>query len=108
MGKSISVVVVLMLLTVSAHAQTPTRKLGRGLSNVVTSPMEILSGMQRASEEKGLFAGLTWGTVDGLFHTVKRAVVGVYETATFPVPVPAGYEPILDDPEFFMQDSLRL
>ena len=34
---------------------------------------------------------------------VKRAVVGVYEIATFPIPLPKDYEPIITDPEFILQ-----
>jgi hypothetical protein len=35
-----------------------------------------------------------------------RAVVGVYEIATFPIPLPKGYGPILKDPEFFFEEMI--
>jgi putative exosortase-associated protein (TIGR04073 family) len=89
--------------TLPVHANGPVKKLGRGVANVVTSPFELPKGMGDAKAETGVFAGLTWGIVQGTVNVVKRAVVGVYEIATFPVPLPKDYEPILEDPEFFLQ-----
>ena len=85
------------------HANGPMKKLSRGVANVVTSPFELPKGMGDTKAEKGIFAGLTWGIVQGTVNIVKRAVVGVYEIATFPIPLPKDYEPILEDPEFFLQ-----
>jgi len=100
-------VVAVMVFSVCgiSSADTAVDKLGRGLANVVTSPLEITKGMSDEGEANGMFAGVTVGLLKGAFNTVKRAVVGVFEVATFPVPVPEGYKPIIDDPEFFMQDK---
>ncbi len=89
------------------HADGPVKKLGRGVANVVTSPLEVPKGMGDVNETDGIFAGATWGVFKGAVDCVKRAVVGVYEIATFPVPVPKDYEPILDDPEFFLDKKQR-
>ena len=80
----------------------PVKKLGRGVSNVGTCILEVPESMMQANDEGGPVAGLTWGLFSGVVNTVKRAVVGVYEVATFPVPVPGNYDPILKDPEFFL------
>ncbi len=87
-----------------AQAQNPFRKLGRGVVNVVTSPFEILTQIAEVSEEEGAMTGFSWGLLKGCFNTVGRAVVGVYEIATFPFPIPAGYEPIIDEPEIYTSE----
>ena len=83
----------------------PIEKLGRGVANVVTCPLELMKGMDDAKQESGLFAAVTWGILQGTFNIVKRAAVGVYEIATFPIPLPKDYAPILTDPEFFWEEK---
>lgn len=90
--------------SITAHSDTAIRKLGRGLSNVVTSPLEMPMTMSDISRDKGPAAAFTWGVLEGVLKTVKRAGVGVYETVTFPIPLPAGYKPIIDDPEFLLEN----
>ena len=86
----------------TAKAQTTDdnalTKLGRGLLNVVAAVFEIPTTMMQEGEAEGTGAALTKGPVLGVVNTVIRALVGVYEVATFPVPVPENYEPILDSP----------
>lgn len=82
----------------------PLRKLGRGLSNCATFPIEIPNQISKTNNLDGAMAALTYGVVKGLTMTVFRAVVGVYEVATFPIPLPEYYKPILTDPEFMLED----
>jgi len=82
------------------------KKLGRGLCNVVTFPFELPSQISKANISDGPMAAMTWGVVKGLGMTAFRALVGVYEVVSFPVPVPDGYKPILTDPEFFFEDQI--
>ena len=106
MKKGVLVVVavgVICLLAVPAQAGNPVEKLGRGLANVATSFFELPKTMGEVKREKGNFAGWTVGVLEGLVNIVKRAGVGVYEVATFPIPFPKDYEPILEDPEFFLR-----
>ena len=84
------------------------RKLGRGTCNIGLGILEIPKGISDANEESGMFAAYTWGVFQGIFKTIVRMTVGVYEVATFPIPFPAGYEPILTDPEFFMDDDIMI
>ena len=108
MKRIVSVLIAVILVLTStgmAYADGPTKKLGRGMSNVATCLLELPAGVGRANEESGLVAGFTWGLLLGTFNVVKRAVVGVYEVVTFPIPIPGDYEPVLSDPEFFFEDG---
>lgn len=96
------VVLVFSLAALPASADGPVKKLGRGVANVVTCPFELPKGMEDSRDEDGIFAACTWGVFRGTLNIVKRAVVGVYEIATFPIPLPKDYAPIITDPEFFL------
>lgn len=99
----VSVAVMVITCAAPVHGDGPLNKLGRGAANVLTSPLEIMKGMGDANSEKGIFAGVTTGILTGTFNFVKRALVGVYEIGTFPLPFPKDYKPILDDPEYFLE-----
>jgi len=106
MKKAVCFLVIVVMATSFvqvACADGPVKKLGRGMANVVGSPFEITKGMGDAGAEGGPLAGMTCGLIKGSVNFVKRAAVGVYEIGTFPVPLPDKYEPILDDPEFFLE-----
>jgi len=106
MKRSIAIMIIFLLflsLIPRLYADNAVTKLGRGVANVATCPLELPKSMGEANEESGIFAGMTWGLFEGLVGTVKRAAVGVYEVATFPVPLPSQYKPILTDPEFFLE-----
>lgn len=108
MRKTFIIFVAITFLSVATlcHADTPLKKLGRGLANVATCFFEVPKGAVDANTTDGLIAALTFGLVKGVFNTGVRAVVGVYETATFLIPIPEDYGPILTDPEFFLEEGL--
>ena len=81
-----------------------SRKLGRGVANAGLGWIEIFKGMQDVGNESGMFAGATWGPIYGTMNAVRRTVVGVYETATFPIGGPNHFEPVLD-PEYVLNDN---
>jgi len=83
----------------------PATKLGRGLCNIVTFPLEIPEQISRVNRSDGPFAASTVGVLKGLGWAVGRACVGVFEAATFIFPAPKNYEPILKDPEYFLESS---
>lgn len=64
--------------------RAPTRKLGRGISNVLFGVIEIPKTMIVITHEYGHAAGLTWGFLLGTKRFVLRELVGVYEIVTFP------------------------
>ena len=89
-----------------AHCDDALKKLGRGACNVVTCPLEITNQIQKTNNSDGPMAAFTWGVLKGVGMIALRGVVGVYEVATFPIPIPACYKPILTDPEFFFEDQI--
>ena len=104
MKKIVVLVVLLVAFTsVSAFAQdsgNPMIKLGRGLLDVATAVFELPKAIGNVSSEEGVAAGATKGLFDGIAKLVLRGITGVYEVATFPIAVPAGYEPVLDSRVF--------
>ncbi|OGW77938.1 MAG: hypothetical protein A3I73_02680 [Omnitrophica bacterium RIFCSPLOWO2_02_FULL_45_16] len=104
---SICMVISLFSLTLAtpAFCYDPVTKLGRGLCNILTSPLELPAQSSKANNSDGPFAGATVGVLKGLQMTVTRAVVGVYEVATFMLPSQKNSEPILKDPEYFFETS---
>lgn len=88
-----------------AYCDDALKKLGRGLCNVATFPLEIFEQIKRTSEDDGPMAGMSYGIVKGVAMMCVRASVGVYEVVTFPFPIPKDYRPMLTDPEFFFEDK---
>ena len=83
----------------ACYAQSPIRKLGRGVANFFTGPFEIPKSVQEKLFADGPVAAVTYGVFDGIYKSVLRCVAGVYEVATFPIPIPAEYD-IIVEPEF--------
>ena len=106
--KKLIVVAIISLFVISlassAWCDTAVTKLGRGLANMITFPLEIPEQIKRTNESDGPLASWTVGLLKGIGCSVGRACVGVYEAATFIIPSPKDYQPILKDPEYFLQD----
>jgi putative exosortase-associated protein (TIGR04073 family) len=70
-------------------------KLGRGITNVLTSPAEIVYQAKKMELEEngGHNAMVAWiaGVPKGLFWFPVRALQGVYSIVTFPLPWPDHY-----------------
>ena len=81
-------------------------KLFRGMVNAVTGWMEIPKQMSLIWQESGPGKGLGWGLVKGIGFAVARSVAGAYEIATFPLPIPEEYEPLMQ-PEYVLSDLPR-
>ncbi|MBU1038484.1 MAG: exosortase system-associated protein, TIGR04073 family [Candidatus Omnitrophica bacterium] len=103
--RTILIALVVFLLTVAftspAYCNDPVRKLGRGICNLFTFPLELYTQFADVNDHFGLFAAATWGILKGVGMSAVRLSVGVYEVATFPIPIPGDYMPILTDPEFY-------
>ena len=78
-------------------------KLFRGMANAATGWMEIPKQIAKTWDEQGPGIGLSWGLLKGVSFAVARSVAGGYEIATFPLPVPEGYKPIMQ-PEYVLSD----
>jgi len=104
MKKLFAAALVLGLVTTSTFADIqdppgndygPTRKLGRGLSNVLFGITEFPVQIARVNEREGNSA-LGYGLVRGISRSYMRIHAGLFEIFSFPIPVNAGtYYPIL-------------
>ena len=75
------------------------RKLGRGVTNVLTFPLELIRTPEKVGRADGALAGASVGLAQGLFRAVQRAGVGIFEVVTFYAEVPKDYAPLMQ-PEF--------
>ncbi len=79
-----------------AEKNTPMHKLQRGFVNIALSPVEVSAELHK--EKKVDSAVPSWGTgiLRGSFYAVGRALSGVYDILTFPVPIPQNYESLVE------------
>ena len=75
------------------------RKLGRGIANVVTSPLELIRTSQEETYSHGYLEAMSVGLLHGAWRTIQRGVIGVFEIVTFYAAIPNRFEPIMM-PEF--------
>ena len=90
-------IALLCLLTPIAHSADnyftrSSQKFGRGAANVLSSPLEILRGVEENFETAQPVKMVFLGPIKGMFLTTGRILVGTYEMATFFVP----HGPIMD------------
>jgi putative exosortase-associated protein (TIGR04073 family) len=72
----------------------PFEKLGRGVANLVFSPLELIIQPLDVAQVKGNIAALTYGVFRGVAMVVARLGVGVTDILTFYMPLPG----CTDDP----------
>ena len=94
-------VAILMVINIvnACYAQDMGKKVYRGLANILTGWVELPKNIYDTSVEDNPLSGLTIGLAKGVGMTIVRTGAGVYETVTFPFPIPEGYAPVLE-PEF--------
>ncbi len=74
----------------------PTRKLGRGLSNLILAPAEIPVTIAKVNEDEGNAAAFGYGVVRGVGRSATRHIAGLLEILLWPVPAfRQSYYPIL-------------
>lgn len=78
-------------------------KLFRGMVNAATGWMEIFKQTSLTWRESGPGIGMSWGLIKGIAYAVARSTAGGYEIATFTLPIPDGYRPIMQ-PEYVLSD----
>jgi putative exosortase-associated protein (TIGR04073 family) len=69
-----------------ANDYGPTRKLGRGLSNLFLAPAEITTTVAKINTDEGNAVAAGYGVVRGLGRSATRHVAGLLEILTFPFP----------------------
>jgi len=78
-------------------------KLGRGITNVFTCWVEVPRNIASEWQKTDPVTGFFMGTVEGLGWGFARFATGVYDTCTFPFPIPADYQAMME-PEFVITD----
>ena len=70
-------------------------KLVRGVTNVVTAPIELPKQLYTSTRDRG-FSGPLIGLFKGVGMTAYRAVFGVLEAGFFLIPSPGYYDPMIN------------
>ncbi|MBL9131427.1 MAG: exosortase system-associated protein, TIGR04073 family [Verrucomicrobiaceae bacterium] len=68
------------------HRFNWSRKLSRGVGNIIFSPFEFPMRWRYTLEKEGITAAASDFFIEGTKRTFVRACYGVYEIATFPFP----------------------
>ena len=99
----IAILLVLMIINITSvcYAQDMTRKLGRGVGNILTGWIEVPKNIAVNWEKTDPFTGLVVGSIKGIGWSWTRTVSGIYDVFTFPFPVPENYRPLME-PEFVL------
>lgn len=110
MRRAVSAILILLcIFTMVAPARCDTfaKKFVRGVSNVLTAPLELPHRINKSYEKGGFVEAAGYGFIEGIAMVGFRAGVGIYEMATFFIPLPPNNEPIIKDPEFFCADFAK-
>ena len=92
-------------LSSAAHAENNMwTKLGRGIGNIVCAPLETVYQSSLLAKTERWPIAIFGGVPKGIVYGIARGALGVYETLTFPFPIPPGYEKIME-PEFIIPTS---
>jgi putative exosortase-associated protein (TIGR04073 family) len=81
-----------------AQADAIAHKFVRGLAGMSVGVLAFPGSIVQQTREKG-WAGIPLGFFMGIPLSVTRELVGAYELATAPIPIPTEYQPILS-PEY--------
>lgn len=73
-----------------AADQGPTRKLSRGVSNILYGITEFPHSIATVNKREGNSAAASYGVARGVGRTFVRWGTGVFEVATFPFPTNQG------------------
>ena len=82
---------------------TPARKLQRGFLNIALSPISISEELHKEKKADSFIPSWVAGLGRGTCFAAGRALMGVYEMATFFIPVPSGYRPAKTEASSFSE-----
>ena len=75
----------------------PTRKLGRGVSNLLFGWSELPVTVEKVNRDEGNSAAAGYGVVRGVGRSAMRTAAGIFQILTFPLPAVRGtYFPVLE------------
>ena len=104
-GLAVALLVLSMATQVWAAEASPTHmsrsigKLGRGIANIATCPLELVRTPALVGRQDGSIAAMTVGLLQGVWRTLVRGTAGVFEVVTFYAEIPKDFQPIVK-PEF--------
>ena len=91
-----------------SNAHGPTRKLGRGISNLLFGWSELPTQIAEVNTREGNSAAAGYGVVRGVGRSMMRIGAGLAEIFTFPIPVVRGtYYPILEDETHWIHSGYK-
>lgn len=105
MKKFTAVFLAVFLLSSSTAFAGPFTKLGRGFTNILTGPGEVLVQIETLRQDNDLVTALFGGLFKGVAMTIARELGGVYDVVTFPISLPREYRPLWQPPT--VVDALR-
>jgi len=82
-------------------------KLGRGVANALLGWLEVPLNIHKRYTPTDTGGSMLTGAVVGVFKGLVRTGTGVYETATFFLPYPEHYAPILPTLAYFQRSPSR-
>jgi len=82
-------------------ADDPTAKFGRGITNILTAPGELYRQPRVMGETYDPVTSFFGGLLRGILFMAVREIGGVYETATFLIPIPRHYQPVMNSSTLF-------
>ncbi len=80
-------------------------KFGRGVSNILFGWVEVPSQVNEMAKTERWPIAVAGGIPKGVLYAAGRMIIGVYETATFPIPIPQNYE-VMIEPEFVVASNI--
>lgn len=81
-----------------------SHKLGRGVVNVFSSPIEIIRGVDLTSKSDGALKGWTAGIMMGFAGGILRFATGAVDVFTFPFNFPEEDKGPIINPEYVWDD----
>ncbi|MBF0253759.1 MAG: exosortase system-associated protein, TIGR04073 family [Candidatus Omnitrophica bacterium] len=73
-----------------------SKKFNRGVTNALSGLREIPNTTNQMAEERSGFEALTTGLPRGIGRAIARTGAGIYEAATFLIPAPEDFEPVME------------
>jgi putative exosortase-associated protein (TIGR04073 family) len=83
--------------TIDSYSVAMPTKLLRGVTNVLTGWLEFPRSIYVTTRDNGPLQGLIIGPARGIFATAGRTLTGAVEAATFMIPAPGFYSPLLEE-----------
>ena len=75
----------------TAHAKGPFTKFGRGMTNILLAPLELVAQPVNMAEDNNVVVSILGGVPKGIVFIPVRIALGVYDVATFFVPYPKDF-----------------